>query len=697
MNNWLNQLNSLVGPKANAVKVLTLPAFVVLMLAMMVLPLPPLALDLLFTFNIALALMVMMVSAQMVKPLDFAALPSVLLVTTLMRLSLNVASTRVVLLHGHTGPGAAGQVIESFGHFLIGGNFAVGLIVFAILVVINFIVVTKGAERIAEVGARFTLDAMPGKQMAIDADLNAGLINESEARKRRLEVGEEADFFGSMDGASKYVRGDAVAGLLILFITIVGGFAIGMLMHGMGAAQAAETYVLLAVGDALVAQVPALLISVAAAMVISRVGSEQDIGSQIRSQVFDSPKALTITAAIVGALGLIPGMPNFVFLLIATGLGAMAYTLAKRKQREALAPKRKQADPELNLANAEASWDDLTPVDTLGLEVGLRLIVLVDKSRQGDLLGRIKGVRKKFAQDVGFLPPPVHIRDNLELRPGSYRVTLRGAVVGEGDAYPGQFLAINPGGAAQQLPGIKTIDPAFGLPAVWIEEGHREAAQMAGFTVVDCATVVATHLSHLMQVNAAKLLGRVETQQLIEHVTKLAPHLIEDVIPKMVGIAVVQKVLQLLLEEGVHIRDMRSIVECLAECAGTVTEPAELARRIRVHLAPAIVHQIYGPTRELDVIALEPELERLVTQALNSPHGASLDPGVADTLSRSAADTAKRQEDLGVPACLLVPDLIRAPMARLLRRAAPRLKVLAHSEIPDTHSIRIGSIIGSTA
>ena len=697
MNDWLNQLNSLIGPKANAVKVLTLPTFVVLMLAMMVLPLPPVALDLLFTFNIALALMVMMVSAQMVKPLDFAALPSVLLVTTLLRLSLNVASTRVVLLQGHTGPGAAGQVIESFGHFLIGGNFAVGLIVFAILVVINFIVVTKGAERIAEVGARFTLDAMPGKQMAIDADLNAGLINESEARKRRLEVGEEADFFGSMDGASKYVRGDAVAGLLILFITIVGGFAIGMLMHGMGAAQAAETYVLLAVGDALVAQVPALLISVAAAMVISRVGSEQDIGSQIRSQVFDSPKALTITAAIVGALGLIPGMPNFVFLLIATGLGAMAYTLAKRKQREALAPKRKQADPELNLANAEASWDDLTPVDTLGLEVGLRLIVLVDKSRQGDLLGRIKGVRKKFAQDVGFLPPPVHIRDNLELRPGSYRVTLRGAVIGEGDAYPGQLLAINPGGAVQQLPGIKTIDPAFGLPAVWIEESHREAAQMAGFTVVDCATVVATHLSHLMQVNAAKLLGRVETQQLIEHVTKLAPHLIEDVIPKMVGIAVVQKVLQLLLEEGVHIRDMRSIVECLAECAGTVTEPTELARRIRVHLAPAIVHQIYGPTRELDVIALEPELERLVTQALNSPHGASLDPGVADTLSRSAADTAKRQEDLGVPACLLVPDLIRAPMARLLRRAAPRLKVLAHSEIPDTHSIRIGSIIGSTA
>ncbi len=700
MNALVDRFNRWLGPKSGAVKALTLPTFVVLMLAMMVLPLPPFVLDLLFTVNIAMALMVMMVAAQMIKPLDFAALPSVLLITTLMRLSLNVASTRVVLLNGHTGPGAAGQVIESFGHFLIGGNFAVGLIVFAILVVINFIVVTKGAERIAEVGARFTLDAMPGKQMAIDADLNAGLIDEKEARKRRVEVGEEADFFGSMDGASKYVRGDAVAGLLILFITIIGGFAIGMAMHGMGAGQAAETYVLLAVGDALVAQVPALLISVASAMVISRVGKDEDIGSQIRGQVFDSPVALAITAAIVGALGLIPGMPNFVFLLIAAGLAAMAYGAQQKKLREAAKPATRHTDA-APAPNAEASWDDLTPVDTLGLEVGLRLISLVDRSRSStpgaDLLGRIKGVRKKFAQDVGFLPPPVHIRDNLELRPSHYRVTLRGAVVGEGEAYPGQVMAINPGGATLQLPGTKTVDPAFGLPAVWIEERHREAAQMAGFTVVDCATVVATHLSHLMHVNAAKLLGRVETQQLVEHVTRLAPHLIEDVVPKMVAIATLQKVLQLLLEEGVHIRDMRSIVECLAEHAATVTDPAELARRIRVHLAPAIVQQIYGPTRELDVIALEPELERLVTQALQSPHGAALDPGVADTLARSAADTARAQEDLGVPACLLVPDSIRAPMARLLRRAAPRLKVLGHSEIPETHSIRIGSIIGSTA
>jgi flagellar biosynthesis protein FlhA len=697
VNDLMRRIDALLGPHAGKAAAAMAPVFVVLMLAMMVLPLPPFALDLLFTFNIALALMVMMVAANMVKPLDFAALPAVLLVTTLLRLSLNVASTRVVLLEGHNGPGAAGAVIESFGHFLIGGNFVVGLIVFAILVVINFIVVTKGAERIAEVGARFTLDAMPGKQMAIDADLNAGLIDEQEAKKRRAEVGMEADFFGSMDGASKYVRGDAMAGLLILFINIIGGFIIGMAMHGLSAGDAATTYVQLAVGDALVAQIPALLISVASAMVVSRVGKDEDIGTQIGSQVFQSPRSIGITAGIVGALGLIPGMPHVVFLLIGGALGGLAWMLNQRQKVAAAQPQAKPGEGEAPLPGNEASWDDLAPVDTLGLEVGYRLITLVDKARQGDLLGRIKGVRKKFAQDVGFLPPSVHIRDNLELKPSVYRVTLRGAVVGEGEAFPGQLLAINPGGATQQLPGQKTTDPAFGLPAVWIDERHREAAQMAGFTVVDCATVVATHLSHLMQVNAAKLLGRVETQQLVEHVTKLAPKLIEDVVPKMVGIATVQKVLQLLLEEGVHIRDMRSIVECLAEHAATVTDPAELARRIRMHLAPAIVQQIYGPVKELDVIALEPELERIVTQALNSPHGAVLDPGVADTLARSAAQTAQRQEDLGVPACLLVPDLIRAPMARLLKRAAPRLKVLGHSEIPDTHTIRIGSVIGSTA
>ncbi|CAM3988898.1 flagellar biosynthesis protein FlhA [Roseateles saccharophilus] len=692
----IQRLQGLLGPRAAIIAALGAPIAVLLVLSMMVLPLPPFVLDLLFTFNIAMAVMVMMVAAHMIRPLDFAAFPTVLLLTTLMRLSLNVASTRVVLLQGHTGTGAAGKVIESFGHFLIGGNFAVGLIVFAILVVINFIVVTKGAERIAEVGARFTLDAMPGKQMAVDADLNAGLINEAEAKRRRAELSDEADFFGSMDGASKFVRGDAVAGMLILAINIVGGFIIGVAQHGLTAGQAADSYILLAVGDALVAQVPALLISVAAAMVVSRVGTDKDIGSQIGKQVFGSAKSIAITAAVIGALGLIPGMPHVVFLLIAGGMGYLAYWLRSKEQAQEAAKAVKPIMPPAEGAG-EASWEDLVPVDTLGLEVGYRLITLVDKTREGDLLSRIKGVRRKFAQEVGFLPPPVHIRDNLELRPSQYRISLRGAVVGEAEAFPGMWLAINPGHATQKLIGTATTDPAFGLPAVWIEERQREMAQMSGFTVVDCSTVVATHLSHLMQVHAAKLLGRVETQSLVEHLTRQAPQLIEDVIPKMISIATLQRVLQLLLEEGVHIRDMRSIVESIAENAATVTDPAELARRIRTHIAPAIVQQIYGSTKELDVIALEPELERLVTQALNSPHGAALDPGVADTLARSAAETAQKQEDRGVPAALLVPDLIRAPMARLLKRAAPRLKVLGHSEIPETHTIRIGSIIGGTA
>ena len=691
----LRPLQDLLG--GIPVKMLAAPLLVVMILTMMVLPLPPFMLDLLFTFNIACALMVMMVSAYMVRPLDFAAFPTVLLLTTMLRLSLNVASTRVVLLEGHTGTGAAGQVIESFGHFLIGGNFAVGLIVFAILVVINFVVVTKGAERIAEVGARFTLDAMPGKQMAIDADLNAGLIDEKEAKRRRAEVGEEAEFFGSMDGASKFVRGDAVAGILILIINIVGGLIIGMAQHGLGAGEAANSYILLAVGDALVAQIPALLISIAAAMVVSRVGKEQDVGTQITGQVLNSPKALGITAAVIGTMGVIPGMPHVVFLGIAGGLGYAAYRVHQRQERAKLQAQHTPAAAQQASPNAEATWDDLQPVDILGLEVGYRLIQLVDKDRQGDLLARIKGVRRKFAQDVGFLPPSVHIRDNLELKPSVYRITLRGAVVGEGECFPGMFLAINPGHASTPLIGATTTDPAFGLPSVWIDEAQRESAQMAGYTVVDSSTVVATHLSHLMQVHAAKLLGRTEVQQLVDHVTKLAPKLIEDVVPKVVGIPTLQKVLQMLLEESVHIRDMRTIVETLAEHAAAITDPGELARRIRVSLAPAIVQQIYGPVKELDVIAIEPDLERLVTQALTSPHGATLDPGVADHLTQSAARASKKQEDLGVPACLLVPDAIRPTMARLLKRAAPRLAVLGHSEIPDTHTIRIGSVIGGTA
>jgi flagellar biosynthesis protein FlhA len=678
---WLNA-------NAPVVQGAAAPILVVAILAMMVLPLPPLVLDAIFTINIAVALMVMMVAAYMVRPLDFAAFPSVLLLTTLMRLSLNVASTRVVLLEGHTGPGAAGAVIEAFGHFLIGGNFAVGLIVFAILVVINFVVITKGSERIAEVSARFTLDAMPGKQMAVDADLNAGLIDEKEAKRRRAEIGEEAEFFGSMDGASKFVRGDAVAGILILLINIFGGFAIGILQHDLSANEAANTYILLAVGDALVAQIPGLLISVAAAMVVSRVGKDKDIGKQIIGQMFVSPQVMGVTAAIMFVLGVIPNMPHLVFLSIAAILGYGAWALAHKP-----APQDEIAPAAAPTGDGEASWDDLQPVDQLGLELGYRLIALVDKTRQGDLLNRIKGVRRKFAQEVGFLPPAVHVRDNLELKPSAYRITLRGVIVGDGEAFPGMFLAINPGGITTPLIGTATTDPAFGLPAHWIDERQKEAAQMAGFTVVDSETVMATHLSHLMQVQAAKLLSRTETQQLVEHVAKLAPKLIEEVVPKMVSVAVFQKVLQLLLEESVHIRDIRTIIESIAEHATTTVDPVELAKRVRVALSPAIVQQIYGPTRELNVIAIDPGLERLLVQALSSTSGPALDPGVADMLTRTAAETALKQEEVGVPACLLVPDQIRSAISRLVRRVAPRLQVLAHSEIPETHTIRIGPIL----
>ncbi|WP_455553915.1 flagellar biosynthesis protein FlhA [Comamonas kerstersii] len=679
---------------------LAAPMLVIAILALMVLPMPPWLLDTFFTLNIATALMVMMIAAYMVKPLDFAAFPSVLLLTTLMRLSLNVASTRVVLLEGHTGPGAAGQVIESFGHFLIGGNFAVGLIVFAILVVINFVVITKGAERIAEVSARFTLDAMPGKQMAVDADLNAGLIDEAEAKRRRAEVQEEANFFGSMDGASKFVRGDAMAGILILIITIVGGFIIGMAQHGMSAGDAANSYILLSVGDALVAQIPALLISVASAMVISRVGKDNDTGKQIANQMLSSPRALAITSAILIMLGLIPNMPHTVFLTMGALFGYGAWMIYRKGQKKEMAAKAGNEAPAANPGalpapqqDSEATWDDLQPVDLLGLELGYRLIALVDKKRQGDLLTRIKGVRRKFAQEVGFLPPAVHVRDNLELKPSAYRITLRGVMVGEGEAFPGMYLAINPGGITTPLIGTPTTDPAFGLPAHWIDERQKEAAQMAGFTVVDSETVMATHLSHLMQMHAAKLLSRNEVQQLVDHVAKSAPKLIEEVIPKMVSITVFQKVLQLLLEDAVHIRDIRTIIETLAENAASTQDPAELARRVRIALAPAIVQQIYGPTRELNVIAIEPGLERLLMQALSNPQAPSLDPGVADVLTQRAAEVANKQEELGMPACLLVPDAIRNPIARLVRRAAPRLQVLAHSEIPETHTIRIGPIL----
>jgi flagellar biosynthesis protein FlhA len=674
------------------------PLLIILILGMMILPLPPLLLDLLFSFNIALGMVVLLGASYTVKPLEFAAFPTVLLLTTLMRLSLNVASTRVVLLNGHTGPDAAGKVIEAFGHFLVGGNFAVGLVVFTILVVINFVVITKGASRIAEVGARFTLDAMPGKQMAIDADLNAGLIGEDEARRRRAEIAQEADFYGSMDGASKFVRGDAIAGILILFVNIVGGLAIGVLQHDLSFLQAAKNYVLLAIGDGLVAQIPALVISTAAGLVVSRVGTGEDLGKQLFGQLLGRPRVLGITAAILGALGIIPGMPHFAFIVLAMAAGGGAWWVAQQARIAAEAEKAAPvAAPTAADEMVEATWDDVQPVDVLGLEVGFRLIPLVDRTQGGELLKRIKSLRRKFAQDIGFLPAPVHIRDNLELKPNSYRIMLKGVVVGEGDVFQGLFMAINPGRVTVALPGTKTSDPAFGLPAVWIDAANREQAQVAGYTVVDAPTVVATHLSHVLHTHAGALLGRAETQSLLEHLQKQIGKTVEEVVPKLVGVPVLQKVLQNLLDEGVHIRDVRTIVDVLAEHAQRTQDPSELTARVRVALGRAITQQIFGASRELNVLVLGPDLERVLTQALGQGESLVIEPGLAETLIAQAAAGANRQESLGQPAALLVPDRLRAPLARMLHRVLPMLKVLAHAEIPDSRSLRVTSMLGAHA
>jgi len=678
------------------VRQMTGPVLILLILAMMVLPLPPFALDLLFTFNIAISVIVMLVAMNVVKPLEFSIFPTVLLVTTLLRLSLNVASTRVVLLQGHTGPDAAGKVIEAFGHFLVGGNYAVGLIVFLILVIINFVVITKGAGRVAEVAARFTLDAMPGKQMAIDADLNAGLIGEDDARRRRSEIAQEADFYGSMDGASKFVRGDAVAGIMIMLINVIGGLIVGVLQHNLDIATAAKFYTLLTIGDGLVAQIPALIISIAAGMVVTRVGEEQNVSQQFVSQLFNNSRVIGLTAAIIGFLGLIPGMPNLVFLFLASSLGALAWHLNKRAQEDKPMPVTVAPTPAAE--SQEASWADVAPLDVLGLEVGYRLIPLVDKSQDGELLRRIRGIRKKFAQEVGFLVSPVHIRDNLELKPNAYRILLKGVEIGQGEAFPGNFLAINPGRVAGQVAGTATKDPAFGLPAVWIDAGLREQAQAYGYTVVDASTVVATHLNHLILSHAAELLGRQEAQALLDHLAKEIPKLVEDLVPKVLPLGVLQKVLQNLLEEGVHIRDTRTIIETLAENAPRSQDPETLTAQVRVALGRSIVQQLYPSGNEMQVMSLDPQLERILVQAVaGGGDNASIEPGLADTLVREAVAAAQRQEELGLPAVLLVPGNLRTLLSRFLRRGISQLKVLAHGEVPESKIIKVTSIIGGRA
>lgn len=672
-------------------KILAGPILILMILSMMVLPLPPFILDLLFTFNIALSIMVLLVAMFTQRTLEFAAFPTILLFSTLLRLSLNVASTRVILLDGHTGGAAAGRVIEAFGHFLVGGNFAIGIVVFIILVLINFMVITKGAGRIAEVGARFVLDGMPGKQMAIDADLNAGLIGEDEAKKRRSEVTQEADFYGSMDGASKFVRGDAVAGLMIMALNVVGGLLVGVIQHGMPVGQAAETYTLLTIGDGLVAQIPALVISTAAGVIVTRVSTDQDVGEQMVNQLFSNPRVMILSASVLGLLGLVPGMPNLVFLLFTAALLGIAYWISKHEGRAAPS-QAEQVVPEAPPV-VEATWEDVQLEDPLGLEVGYRLIPMVDFQQNGELLGRIRSIRKKFAQTMGFLPPVVHIRDNLELSPSGYRILLKGIEAGRGEAHPGRWLAINPGSAAGTLEGEATVDPAFGLPAIWIDNALREQAQIQGFTVVESSTVVATHLNHLIGIHASELFGRQEAQQLLERVTQEMPKLTDDLIPGTISLTTLHKVLQNLLAEKVSIRDMRTIIETLSEHAPTQSDPYELTAVIRVALGRAITQQWFPGEGEIQVIGLDTPLERLLLQALQG--GGGLEPGLADRLLEQAKQALQRQEMLGAPPVLLVNHALRPLLARFLHRSLPQMVVLSNMEISENRQLRMTSTIGA--
>ncbi|MDD5215879.1 MAG: flagellar biosynthesis protein FlhA [Methylococcales bacterium] len=675
------------------------PAVIMIILSMVILPLPAFLLDIFFTFNIAFSLIILLVVVYTLKPLDFGSFPTVILLATLLRLALNVASTRVVLLEGHNGGDAAGKVIEAFGEFVIGGNFAVGLVVFTILIIINFMVVTKGAGRVAEVGARFTLDAMPGKQMAVDADLNAGLITQDEARARRAEVAMEADFYGSMDGASKFVRGDAIAGIIILFVNMIGGLAIGMLQHDLSFADAGERYVLLTIGDGLVAQIPSLLLSTASALVVTKVGaSSQNIGQQVSQQLFENPKSLMITGGVIGALGLIPGMPNLVFLLLSSALGASAWWIdKKRKQLEldgiANAKKPEVAAP---IENRDLSWEDVMPVDIIGLEVGYRLIPLVDKNQGGQLMVRIKGVRKKLSQELGFLIPSVHIRDNLDLSPTTYRISLMGVTVGEAEIIPEMEMAINPGRVFGDLVGKPCRDPAFGLEAFWIEPNQKDYAQTMGYTVVDSGTVVATHLSHLLQSHAHELLGYEEAQRMLDNLAKSAPKLVEDLVPKTLSLGVVTKVLQNLLTEQVPIRDIRTIAETLAEYGSKSQDTDILTSAVRTSLGRLIIHEIAGQVDELTVITLDSELEQILQKSLQtaSESGTGVEPGLADQMHDSLQEHTEQMEMDGQLPILIVSSYIRPWLSRFVRHSIPNLHVLAYNEIPADRQVKVIANVG---
>ncbi len=683
------------------------PIMITALLAMMVVPLPPIALDLLFTFNIALSLVILLACVYAQLPLHFSSFPTVLLLATLMRLALNVASTRVILLEGHNGTVAAGEVINSFGNFVVGGNYVVGLVVFSILVLINFVVVTKGAGRISEVSARFTLDAMPGKQMAIDADLNAGVIDQEEAKNRRAEVVQEADFYGSMDGASKFVRGDAIAGIIILLINIFGGLAIGMAQHDMAMADAVHNYTLLTIGDGLVAQIPSLVLSTASAIMVTRVSNAKDMGGQIIAHLFNDPRVLYVTGGIIGLVGVIPGMPNLAFLGLAALCCGGAYYGSHSKNKASTKPDKSLAEKKSGSSlpsgegtpeeAKELSWDDVTPVDIVGLEVGYRLIPMVDKKQGGQLMSRIKGVRKKLTQELGFLMHPVHIKDNLNLPPNGYRIILKGVIAGEADVHPEQDMAINPGQVSGVLNGIATTDPAFGLEAFWIDTTQRDIAQTQGYTVVDASTVIATHLSHILQAHAHRLLGREEAQHLLDTLAKKAPKLVEALVPDLLPLGVLLKVLQNLLEENVSIRDIQTIVETLAEYAPRSQDPVALTSAVRASLGRSIVQNINGLSDELPIITLDPQLEHILLESIQASGGAGvgLEPGIAERIQQSLSQAVEQQEISGEPAVLVVAAALRESLAKFIRHGISSLHVLAFNELPDDIKIKVVVVIGN--
>lgn len=693
------RLGQLKQVRPSTFKGIGTPILVLAALAMIVLPMPPFLLDTLFSFNIALALVVLLVAIYTDRPLDFAAFPTVLLIATLLRLALNVASTRVVLLEGHNGGDAAGKVIESFGSVVIGGNYAVGLVVFIILIIINFAVVTKGAGRISEVSARFTLDAMPGKQMAIDADLNAGVLNQEQARDRRAEVTKEADFYGAMDGASKFVKGDAIAGILIMVINILGGFVIGMVQHGLDFSSAVEIYTLLTIGDGLVAQIPGLLLSIAAALMVTRQNESGDMGQMMMSQMLGNPKSIAIASGLLFIMGIVPGMPHFAFISLALAVGTAAYFLYKKQRTEYEQSLETAKNPPKDKALAkpkELSWDDVQHVDTIGLEVGYRLIPLVDKGQGGELLGRIKGVRKKLSQELGFLVPAVHIRDNLDLSPNTYRISLMGVASGEAEIRHDCELAINPGQVYGKLDGVETTDPAFGLEAVWIAPEMREHAQTLGYTVVDAATVVATHLSQLLTNNAAKLLGYEEVQQLMDMLAKNSPKLVDGFIPDVMPLGTVVKVMQNLLNEGVSIRDLKTIVQTLLEYGTKSADTEVLTAAVRISLKRMIVQEISGPETEIPVITLAPELEQMLHQSMQATggEGPNIEPSLAERMQKSLEDASQRQEMVGQPAILLTSGMLRSTLSRFVKHTIPNLRVISYQEVPDEKQIRIVSAVG---